>query len=59
MTRRPPHPDDSDPPGRRYSDWDCMHRLGVDGQPERSHPYPADDVVTWIPRLDYRPGQRN
>lgn len=39
-------------------DFDVLERLGVDGVPERSHPYPTDDVVTYIPGLDYRPGTR-
>ncbi|MGH7746137.1 MAG: hypothetical protein ACREQ5_15405 [Candidatus Dormibacteria bacterium] len=45
MSRRPPHPGGSAPPDRRWRDWDCMQRLGVDGQPERSS--------------NYRPGQRS
>lgn len=54
------HPGEFDPSDRqRYSDWDHLQRLGVDGTPERSQPYPSDDVVSWIPGLDYRPGQRN
>ncbi|MGH3751956.1 MAG: hypothetical protein ACRDRP_04535 [Pseudonocardiaceae bacterium] len=59
MSRGSSHAGEPGPSGQRFSEWHCTQRLGMDGQREATHPYPPDDVVTWIPGLDYRPGQRN
>jgi hypothetical protein len=49
-----------DPSDRRYSEWNMWQRVGVDSQDDRTRDsYPVDEVVTYVPQLDYRPGQRH
>jgi hypothetical protein len=58
MSKSPPPGFESDDSDRRYSRWNPWPEVGRTSQNDTSHPYPSDDVYTYIPGLDYRPGQR-
>lgn len=60
MSRRFPNGDSPDPSDQRYSPWNADRQARETPQPDRTEPqYPNADVLTYLPGLDYRPGQRN
>lgn len=60
MNRQPPSGDTPDPSDQRYSPWTADQQASETRQPDRTGPrYPDANVLTYLPGLDYRPGQRN